>query len=231
MSEDQNVVLARIAERAERYDEMSRFMTARVEAGGVLSSEERDMFSAAFKNSLSERRVAVRVAVQAAAQEAAEGRPQNEGLALGYKSKVVAELQGICNQALQVLKSHLVPTASDAETKSFFLKMQGDYYRYLAEFADPEAKAQAAAGANEAYTAGMQAAEGLSSVHPVRLGLSLNYSVFQHEVNGDTKSAEFTASNALHLASQEIGSADEAFKNDALLTMQLLQDNLELWKQ
>ena len=34
-----------------------------------------------------------------------------------------------------LLEQHLVPKASSAESKVFYQKMQGDYYRYLAEVA------------------------------------------------------------------------------------------------
>merc|ERR1712061_374093 len=113
----------------------------RVEKRTPLSSEERDMFSAAFKNALTERRHAVRIAHGVAAQEQAEGRPEPSGLASGYKSKVEAELQEIRNKALGLLEGILiVGTMPDVESRTFYLKMQGDYYRYLAEFASPDAK-------------------------------------------------------------------------------------------
>lgn len=37
-----------------------------------------------------------------------------------------------------LLDSHLIPKASNAESKVFYLKMKGDYYRYLAEVAGSE---------------------------------------------------------------------------------------------
>lgn len=44
--------------------------------------------SAAFKNALTERRVAVRIAVQVHAQELGEGRNDQANLADGYKTRV-----------------------------------------------------------------------------------------------------------------------------------------------
>ena len=44
------------------------------------------------------------------------------------------ELSEICSSILQLLDDHLIPTASSGESKVFYLKMKGDYHRYLAEF-------------------------------------------------------------------------------------------------
>lgn len=44
--------------------------------------------AAAFKNALTERRVAVRIAMQVYAQEVSEGRVEQANLADGYKTRV-----------------------------------------------------------------------------------------------------------------------------------------------
>ena len=49
-------------------------------------------------------------------------------------SSVCLSLQGLLNQ-------FLIPNATPAESKVFYLKMKGDYYRYLAEVAVGEEKA------------------------------------------------------------------------------------------
>ncbi|CAL1140067.1 unnamed protein product, partial [Cladocopium goreaui] len=90
MDETVLVTLARVAERAERYDEMADFMKQRVQVGSALNPEERDMFSAAFKNSLTERRHAVRVAAGVEQMELSEGREAYASLAGGYRSKMEA---------------------------------------------------------------------------------------------------------------------------------------------
>lgn len=226
---DRLIVLARVAERAERYDDMADFMKQRVELGTPLSSEERDMFSAAFKNALTERRMAVRVSVGIAAQEKEEGRDGNFDLAVGYKSKVGTELYSICAKALSALEQYLVPTAASVEDKTYYLKMQGDYYRYSAEFADGEARQTSAAKAKQAYLEGLQTAQGLHACHSVRLGLALNYSVFLHEVIQDNAGALDTANIALRTAAEEIKQVEPESQAEAIATMQLLQDNLDLW--
>jgi len=228
-SADENVTLARYAERAERYDEMAEFMKARVQCGNPLNAEERDMFSAAYKGSLTGRRHAVRVA---GSVEAQEGGQYGE-MAAGYKSKVNSELRDICNQALETLKNYLIQTAEPGEARVFYYKMAADYHRYIAESSDastPHLRQEQAGEAAKYYHAGSEeAAATLPDKHPVRLGLALNFSVFQHEVLGDTPNAIQTA----RIAVMNAGSAStipEEMRNDAMLTVQLLEDNLQLWE-
>jgi len=233
MAEDKYIVLARVAEGAERFDEMADFMGQRVQSGVPLNAEEREMFSAAFKRALQGRRQAVRVSVGVAAQEEADGHNQLAELAEGYKSKVEAELQDICMKALNLLVQFLVPSCGDAgDDKTFYLKMQGDYCRYAAEFAQSEARHDHAEKASAAYTAGLEAGAALPAFHPVQLGLALNYSVFLHEVRRETDTAVATAQKAYQKAEAELASCtDTNMRNDAILTMQLLRDNLTLWAQ
>ncbi|KAK2083304.1 hypothetical protein P7K49_038540 [Saguinus oedipus] len=54
---------------------------------------------------------------------------------LGYKENIEMELRDICNYVLSFLEKYLVPNTSQTESKVLYLKMKGDYYHYLAEFA------------------------------------------------------------------------------------------------
>ena len=54
---------------------------------------------------------------------------------LFFPLQVEAELEKICNELLEVLEKYLVPEDKSTEGQVFYLKMAGDYYRYLAEFA------------------------------------------------------------------------------------------------
>jgi len=48
------------------------------------------------------------------------------------------ELNGICKDVLDLLKDVLIPNSQVAEAKVFYMKMRGDYYRYLCEFTSGE---------------------------------------------------------------------------------------------
>ncbi len=58
---------------------------------------------------------------------------------------------------------------------------KGDYYRYLAEFAHKKDRERYAELSLNAYkTAYKHALSTLEPIHPTRLGLALNFSVFYH---------------------------------------------------
>jgi len=57
----------------------------------------------------------------------------------------------MCQEILELLKTHLLPKTKMNEGLVFLQKMRGDYMRYIAEYASGQNKDSAAKGALEAY--------------------------------------------------------------------------------
>merc|ERR1712151_236553 len=150
-----------------------------------------------------------------AQKETTKGNAEQAGWAKEYCGKVEAELEKICNTILQVLDGNLIGKASSGESKVFYQKMKADYYRYLAEFKDGDAKSQAAENARAAHGEAEKVAEkDLAVTHPIRLGLALNYSVFQYEVLQEPDSACKMARKAFEEAIAELDNvAEESYKD------------------
>ena len=70
-----------------------------------------------------------------------------------YRAAVEKELQDICDGILLLLDTYVIPTASTGENKVFYLKMKGDYHRYLAEFKQGVDREEAAEATMLAYKA------------------------------------------------------------------------------
>merc|ERR1712176_1295355 len=154
----------------------------------------------------------------------------NAKFAKEYCAKVESELDKICNTILGVLDTNLVPKCSQDESKVFYLKMKADYYRYIAEFTEGDKKTKAAESARMGYTEAQTVAEkGLAVTHPIRLGLALNFSVFQYEVLKNEDEACKMARTAFEDAIAELDNVQEDSYKDSTLIMQLLRDNLTLW--
>merc|ERR1712153_51660 len=100
----------------------------------------------------------------------------------------------------------------------------------IAEFKDGDAKKGAAENARKAYEAAQEVAtKDLAVTHPIRLGLALNYSVFQYEVLSNPDEACKMARTAFEDAIAELNNVAEDSYKDSTLIMQLLRDNLTLW--
>ena len=68
-------------------------------------------------------------------------------------------MQEICEVVLGLLDGHLIPKASTGESKVFYLKMKGDYFRYLAEVAMGDERKQIMSNSQEAYKAAFDVAQ------------------------------------------------------------------------
>lgn len=220
-----NVFKAKLSEQAERYDEMADYMKKVAEAGGALSPEERNLLSVAYKNVVGARRSSWRVLTSIEQKESNE----KQETAKNYRMKVENELNEICEGVIQLLDSTLIEKAGDSESKVFFLKMKGDYYRYLAEVKEKEKKDDVVEKSKEAYEAAMVNAASMPPTHPIRLGLALNYSVFHYEIMNNPKEACEKAKTAFDDAIAELDNLQEDAYKDSTLIMQLLRDNLTLW--
>jgi len=229
-SRDKSVYFAKLAEQAERYDEMAEHMEAVGKGPDELSVEERNLLSVAYKNAVGSRRAAWRIITSVEQKEKSKGNEDQAKFAKEYCGKVEAELQKICGAILKLLEDNLIAKATSGESKVFYEKMKADYYRYIAEFTSGDEKAKASESARKAYEAAKEVAEkDLAVTHPIRLGLILNYSVFQYEVLQNPEEACKMARTAFEDAIAELDNVAEDSYKDSTLIMQLLRDNLTLW--
>ena len=192
------------------------------------TTEERNLLSVGFKNQIGSKRTAIRTI------SAIEQNPKyskfNTGLAQ-YKQKIEHELYDQCLTIVDIVKSSCMGVASTDETKAFFYKMIGDYYRYVAECATEDKLETVKQGALENYQLAQTTSESLNACNPIRLGLALNFSVFHYEVMNNHKQACELGEQALSDALEKIDDVDEETFRDAKSIIELLKENLSLWKE
>lgn len=244
----QLVAQAKLAEQAERYDDMAEAMKKVTEMGGFLQQEERNLLSVAYKNVVGARRSSWRVISSIEGKTKDGGNERRLTIAREYREKVEKELNDVCQTVLRLLNDHLIPAVKESlgnpdqkddqleqlvESQVFYLKMKGDYHRYLAEVAAGDAKNTIIDESEKAYEKAFSASsEGPGSMkptHPIRLGLALNFSVFYYEIRDDHRKACELAKKAFDEAIAELDTLNEDSYKDSTLIMQLLRDNLTLW--
>jgi 14-3-3 protein epsilon len=229
-SREENVYMAKLAEQAERYDEMVEAMKKVANLDVELTVEERNLLSVAYKNVIGARRASWRIISSIEQKEDNKGNDSHVKRIKEYRSKVENELTNICNDILSVLDQHLIPSSTTGESRVFYYKMKGDYHRYLAEFAQAQARKEAAENSLIAYKSASDiAVTELPPTHPIRLGLALNFSVFYYEILNSPDRACHLAKQAFDDAIAELDTLSEDSYKDSTLIMQLLRDNLTLW--
>ncbi|XP_011100204.1 14-3-3 protein 9 [Sesamum indicum] len=224
------VYLAKLAEQAERYDEMVESMKKVAKMDVELTVEERNLLSVGYKNVIGSRRASWRILSSIEQKEESRGNEQNAKRIKEYRQKVEAELTNICSDIMTVIDEHLIPSCTAGESTVFYYKMKGDYYRYLAEFKTGNDRKEVADQSLKAYETATTSAEAeLPPTHPIRLGLALNFSVFYYEILNSPERACHLAKQAFDEAISELDTLNEESYKDSTLIMQLLRDNLTLW--
>ncbi|CAO2577840.1 14-3-3 protein beta/alpha [Lemmus lemmus] len=217
MDKSELVQKAKLAEQAERYDDMAAAMKAVTEQGHELSNEERNLLSVAYKNVVGARRSSWRVI--SSIEQKTERNEKKQQMGKEYREKIEAELQDICNDVLV-----------RPESKVFYLKMKGDYFRYLSEVASGDNKQTTVSNSQQAYQEAFEISKKeMQPTHPIRLGLALNFSVFYYEILNSPEKACSLAKTAFDEAIAELDTLNEESYKDSTLIMQLLRDNLTLW--
>ncbi|KAM3173363.1 hypothetical protein ACTXT7_012654 [Hymenolepis weldensis] len=223
---------AKLAEQIERYGDMAQYMHKIVELNDdsipELSVEERNLLSVAYKNVIGACRSSWRIISAIEAKDEGNDRVKNIKACREQDEK---KLKKVADEILTLLEKNLIPRAQSAESKVFYYKMQGDYNRYLAEIATSSEREEVATRSLNAYkTATDIGTAELQPTHPIRLGLALNFSVFYYEIMNKPQQACNIAKQAFDDAIAELDTLNEESYKDSTLIMQLLRDNLTLWR-
>ena len=95
---EEQIQKAKLAEQAERYDDMAACMKTVTETGAELSNEERNLLSVAYKNVVGARRSSWRVI--SSIEQKTEGAEKKQAMAKEYREKIEKELNDICGDVL-----------------------------------------------------------------------------------------------------------------------------------
>lgn len=222
--------MARVAEQSERFRDMVDFLKPVIkEKGSALSTDERNLLSVAFKNLVSQQRTAIRTI--AAIEQNQKYAKFAEAMG-NYKKKIEEELYRNCDEIISIIKTDVLAGANESEAKAFFLKMIGDYCRYIAESAKGDRLEKTKQDALKSYSEACGIAEkDLGACNSIRLGLALNFSVFHYEVMSNVKKACELGDKALQDALDKLDDCDEETFRDAQSIIELLRENLALWKE
>ncbi|RWW67877.1 hypothetical protein BHE74_00024645 [Ensete ventricosum] len=114
---ESHVYMAKLAEQAERYEEMAESMKKVATLDVELTAEERNLLSVGYKNVIGARRASWRIMSSIEQKEESKGNEQNVKLIKGYRQKIEEELTQMCDDILAIIDQHLIPFSSSVESK------------------------------------------------------------------------------------------------------------------
>ena len=239
---DELVFLTKINIRASRYEEAVNYAVEFVKLKPVLSSEERNTVSNAFKSLLLLKRTSLKYLTQVfkledqkiqrkEIKENKEKFSQIENNLICIEqilSRVEDEYYALIELMLDIIDNLLLPNSKKEEAQVFYMKLKGDYYRYRAEFQnDNEDSVDLAEKAyNDAY---MLSEDSLPITSLTRLGLALNFSIFYYEQKNMIDEAIIIARNCYDEAVKSIDEVDPSKVKDYITLVQIIKENTIFW--
>ncbi|KAK7224036.1 hypothetical protein V2G26_012039 [Clonostachys chloroleuca] len=222
--------LARLCEKAERYDDMVLHLKEVIGAGGELSVDERSLLAIAFSRMVCTRRSSLRTILSIEQQKQPRVNEEHITTTRGYRKKIENELETICSKVLDLLDGSLIPNAGTVDSKVLYYKMKGDYSRYLAEFTSGEKHTAAVSSAYNAYKIATDLVQTeFAATHRLRLSLALNVSVFYYEILNLHDHARHLANCAFDDAIAELDGLAKEPDDESISIIHILRDNLSLW--
>ncbi|KAF5387638.1 hypothetical protein D9615_000380 [Tricholomella constricta] len=199
--------------------------------GPQLSTEERSLLSIAYKNITNTLRNSWRIVDTLHKVQSTRKGPVH--LIQRQRQRIETELIGVCKDIIRLLDRELLPAASEGEETVFYSKLKGDYCRYLAELGQKRERDRYAELSLKAYrSAYKHALATLHPLHPTRLGLALNFSVFYHDIKQSPERACHLAKSAFDDAVLSVNASDPGMDQtlrDSMAILQLLKDDIILW--
>jgi 14-3-3 protein epsilon len=216
-----NVFMAKVAQECQKNEECIVFMREVIKQGRSLSYNERNLLSSAYKGLVGPLRDSIHILLE-------ENHEHDVASAI---IEVSEHLTAKCEEVINLIRSVLLPAVTEPEVRIFYIKMIADYMRYKWEGTPDASRSAVAQQCRASYQEAVNLADlSLPTYHPLRLGLSLNFSVFIFEVLKQTKEAYELASKAFLEAGTGVNQLSSESQEEAKHTLELLRANIDVWR-
>ncbi|KAK8888455.1 hypothetical protein M9Y10_039532 [Tritrichomonas musculus] len=230
---DDLLFLADLMKRIQRPKDGLELMEELANLKPSFNEIERSSFGAIFKAAVDNIRSSLRVLTDNLINEEEKGNTDFADNIKQVINETFSDLQKLCNRTLKIIDDCLLPNAESVKAKVFFLKLKGDIFRYISEYAEGEEKEKALSGADEAYLAAIPLSKSdLVKSDPVRLGLILNFAVFKYEHMQAHEEAKELLTDAIGLVKDDFSDlSNPDTVKEAESIIEVMQSNLENWDE
>ena len=223
--------LAQVAEEAERYEDASKYIEDLIKKKkDDLTKEEKNIFYNSNKYIINSKRCSLR-STHLIEEKEKKHSSQYIPIVTNFKNILESEIIDVCKNIINLINNYLLKKTITDESKIFYLKMKGDYCRYLCEIINSNENQNYIDESEKSYKEANDLAQNLPWTNSVRLGLSLNYSVFYYEIKKNVNQAIKIGKEAIKGAKKQNDKIKEDEDKDALLTLQTLKENILIWEK
>lgn len=223
--------LAQVAEIAERYEDALKYIEELIKKKKEdLTKEEKNIFYKSFKFIINSKRCALR-STNLMEEKEKRHSSQYVSIVTNFKNIIESEINEICKNVINLINNFLLKKVLSEESKVFYLKMKGDYCRYLCEFLPLNENQNYMDESEKSYKEANDLAQNFSWTNPLRLGLSLNYCVFYYDIKKNVSQAIKIGKEAIKGAKKQFDKIKEEEDKDAAMTLQTLKENIILWEK
>ncbi len=224
------IYLARISEKTGNYEEAIKYIEKIINMkSSDITKEERNILQAAFKHIFSEKRSSWRTLCNVLDRESRHKKCNILDLIKNLKIEIENEIIDLCNKLLKIIDEFLLNRASTLEAKVFYLKLKGDYNRYMIDFSDNEKKKEKIDIVMNCYNEAFEYCKKLPFTNDVRLGLVLNFGVFFNDILNDPKNALNVTNDTYNALIKEIDNLDDKQYNIINPIANLIKENIDNW--
>ena len=221
--------IAQVLSETDRTQDMVNYVKKAIDINPVLSLEERNVLTVAYKTLISTSRKGLR---ELAASEIDEEDISQEckNKVILIKSQISKELINYCNDIITLLDEKILPANKDTESQVFYMKLKGDYYRYIAEVQSDLERDDTIEKGMKCYKEALEISKAkLEPYKPTALGLILNYTVFLFEIVKEKEYAVTLATDTYNACIPLLDQNSEKSRAEAVTIAKLLNDNVKLW--
>jgi 14-3-3 protein epsilon len=226
--------LAQISLVAERYQDASKYIEELIKKKkDDLSIGERNIFYNSFKFMINSKRnawISANLMEDYLNEEDKEENIEKINIVKNYKIILENEVFNICKVVIFLINEFLLTKTILDESKIFYLRMKGDYYRYLCEFKSLSENKNYIEESEKNYKMAVDLSQNVLSINPIKLGLYLNYSVFYYEIKKDKKKAIQIAKEAVKNTKKYSDKLKKEEDKDTEMSIQALKKNINNWE-
>ena len=225
-----SLYLATILENAGKHEEAMKYMEEIAKSKkNDLSIEEINLLTISFNNQITKKLNQIKILNKVIAKDELTNSKYLK-TDTNIRDIIQRDINDICNKMINLCDNYLLNKTEKNETKILYLKLRGQYYRYLSDVSENEQQKDANKNAINSFNEAFELIDNLSVTNPIRLGFILNYAIFQYEFLNDIDTAIKITKENFEIGINQLEKVNDnnEYQNASSILM-LLKQNIDMW--